>query len=236
MGDVRKPVVLAVCGLKEEARIAAGLGVATLACGGHASELARRLPQTIAELKPVGLISFGIAGGLDPKLATGDVVIGQEIIAGAERWTADAAWTAALRRALPRAVTGAIAGSASALSSAESKAALHAQTGARAVDMESQHVARAAKDYSLPFAALRIIADPAGRALPPAALAGLKPDGGANIPGVLWELLRAPAQLPALLKLASESKQALNALLGSRLLLGPGLGFPDFGKLLLDMA
>lgn len=236
MGDVRKPVVLAVCGLKEEARIAAGLGVATLACGGHASELARRLPQTIAELKPVGLISFGIAGGLDPKLSTGDVMIGQEIIAGAERWTADTAWMAALRQALPRTVTGTLVGSADALSSAESKAALHRQTGARAVDMESQHVGRAASQHGLPFAILRIVADPADRTLPPAALAGLKTDGSPAIAAILWSLLRQPAQLPALLQLAGDSKQALNALLGSRLTLGPGLGFPDFGKLLLDMA
>lgn len=236
MGDVRKPAVLAVCGLKDEEKIAAGLGVATLACGGHADELDRRLPQAVDELKPVGLISFGIAGGLDPRLATGDVVIGQEIIADGERWPVDAAWTAALRTALPHTVTGAIIGSPSALSTSGGKAALHARTGARVVDMESGIVARLAAERGLPFAVLRVVADPADRALPPAALAGLKPDGSPALGAILWSLVKEPRQLPALLQLAGESRRAMSALLGSRLVLGPGLGFPDFGKLLLDMA
>ncbi len=54
-----------------------------------------------------------------------------------------------------------------------------------AVDMESHGAARFAENWGLPFAALRAIADPQHRALPPAAMVGMKPDGSADIKAVL---------------------------------------------------
>ena len=49
-------------------------------------------------------------------------------------------------------------------SGSKAKAALRATTGADAVDMESHIAARYAEQHSLPFAALRVISDPAHRA------------------------------------------------------------------------
>src|SRR5256885_9970689 len=46
------------------------------------------------------------------------------------------------------------------------KAALRLETGAAAVDMESHIAAAYAAEFELPFAALRVISDPASRALP----------------------------------------------------------------------
>ena len=44
------------------------------------------------------------------------------------------------------------------------------KTGAFAADMESHVVARIANERQLPFAVLRVIADPANQRLPPAAI------------------------------------------------------------------
>ena len=57
------------------------------------------------------------------------------------------------------------------------KAALHSETGASAVDMESHIAAAYAAEAGLPFAAVRVISDPAHRALPALARAAIKPNG-----------------------------------------------------------
>ena len=86
-------------------------------------------------------------------------------------------------------------------------------SGAAAADMESHVVARTAAELALPFAILRVIADPAERELPPAALAGMRADGGINVGAVLASLARSPRQLPALIRLAAEAGRARAALL-----------------------
>jgi adenosylhomocysteine nucleosidase len=93
------------------------------------------------------------------------------------------------------------------------------------VDMESHAVATVAVAAALPFLVIRAIADPAGRALPPAALAGLSPTGEARPWAVLAALARRPGQLIALIRLIGDSAAGFAALgrAGSRL--GPRLAF-----------
>jgi adenosylhomocysteine nucleosidase len=93
------------------------------------------------------------------------------------------------------------------------------------VDMESHVVAAVAAAAGLPFLVIRAIADPAGRALPAAALAGLSPDGGTRPWTVLLALARSPGQLIALIRLAGDSAAGIAALgrVGGRL--GPHLAF-----------
>jgi hypothetical protein len=109
------------------------------------------------------------------------------------------------------------------------KQALYAATGAVAADMESHIAARLAAEHSLSFAALRVIADPATRAVPPAALAGLGKDGRVDVWAVLASLARTPGQLPAMIALAAETRRAMAELFRCHRLLGPGLGFFDLG-------
>ena len=61
--------VIAVTSLSIEARIALGPGVSVI-CG-HASQLAARL-QAAIEGGALGIISFGVAGGLASGVAAGD--------------------------------------------------------------------------------------------------------------------------------------------------------------------
>jgi adenosylhomocysteine nucleosidase len=91
--------------------------------------------------------------------------------------------------------------------------------------MESHFAARLALRTGRPFAALRVICDPAERALPPAALVGMKPDGRVDLAALLASLLRNPRQLPDLIRVASDARVALSVLTRCRTVLGPELGW-----------
>ena len=91
--------------------------------------------------------------------------------------------------------------------------------------MESHAVAAEAVAAGLPFLVIRAIADPAGRALPAAALAGLSPDGGARPWAVLLSLLCRPDQLIGLVRLIGDSAAGFAALGGVGSRLGPRLAF-----------
>ena len=214
--------ILAVTGLTREAEIAGIDGVVAVAGGGDALGLARKLEALHGDI--TGVISIGLAGALSPLLKVGDVVIADQIYFGAEKWRCDNLWRVALAAKLPGAHQGALIGSNVILEKSDAKAALYDASGALAVDMESQVAARFAAERQLPLAALRVISDAAGHALPPAALVAMMPDGGIAIGKVLWSLANNPLQLPALIRTGSHSGKAFKELLRCRRSLGRGLG------------
>jgi hypothetical protein len=151
------------------------------------------------------------------------------VVHGGVRYAADPAWAARMRVGMGALDLVTIAGVDRPLTGTTEKRALHAATGAAAADMESHIVARLAGEHGLPFAVLRAVADPAERTVPPAALLGMRPDGSVKIGAVLGSLAKSPGQLPALLRVAADTRRALAALLRCHDLLGPGLGFGDLG-------
>ncbi|HXY98540.1 MAG TPA: nucleoside phosphorylase [Stellaceae bacterium] len=213
----------AVTGLAAEATIARRAGLRAAAAGGGGTRIASLIAGLIAE-GANGLVSFGICGGLDPALASGSLLLPLAVReeTGA-RLPVDRAWHAAVAAALAEAgiaaATGDLLGAAAPAATPERKRALHAG-GAVAVDLESHFVAQAARAARLPFLVLRAVADPAARRLPPAALAGLDDEGHAALGPVLQSLWRQPAQLPALVQIACETKAALRALRRAAPLLG----------------
>jgi adenosylhomocysteine nucleosidase len=185
--------------------------IALLKHTGHLAEAGGGTPAgaTAAVQRLIGqgataIISFGLAGGLRPGLAPGTLIIPTVILDGADRRATDPALNAALRGATGHIITGA----AAIVATAADKAALHAATGADAVDLESVAACRA----GLPFAALRAIADPAERDLPTAALTALTPSGGIDLPRILLNVLRNPAQIPALISVGMDTKRAKTTL------------------------
>lgn len=216
-------------GLVREARIAEGSGVRAIAGGGDGKKLAAELKRLAAE-GAAGLVSFGIAGATDPDLFPGRCVIATEVIQGAVHWVADPAWAAALLGAIPGSDEVRVMGSDHPVTELAQKR-LFWQRGASAVDMETHIVARTAAELGLPFAVMRVIADPADRALPPAARVGLGSDGRADIGAVLRSLLHHPGQLPALLATALEVEAAFRSLkFARRRLPGPGFCFPELKR------
>ncbi|MCI0466858.1 MAG: phosphorylase, partial [Beijerinckiaceae bacterium] len=111
----------------------------------------------------------------------------------------------------------------------------HLETGALAADTESHVAARAAAAHNLPFAAFRVVADPAHRQLPHAALAAIRPDGSIAVGAIAGSLLRDPRQIPQLVRTANDARAAFFALFRGRQLLSGALGFADFGEFLLDV-
>jgi hopanoid-associated phosphorylase len=221
---VSAPIIV-VSGLAREAAIAAGPGIATVVGGGNGQRLARLLDEALAQ-GARGVMSFGIAGGVLPRLASGSLVIAETIVAGEERFAVDIGWRDRLAAGLPQARVAGIAGIERPAADRAAKQAFHAALGVVAVDMESLIAARLAAARNLPFAALRAIADPAERDLPPAALLPLKPDGSPDLSAVLASLMRRPSQFPGLLRLGFDARAAFAALLRARRALGPGLGAP----------
>ncbi len=143
--------VLIVTGLKQEARIAAGPGLTVICSSSNPVQL-REMMISFDPASIRGIVSFGVAGGLNPALKSGDIVVATEIVTADERWTTEAALTENLI-ALPvkrrRTVSGVLAGVEEVVTGQVGKAALRATTGADAVDMESHIAARYATENGL---------------------------------------------------------------------------------------
>lgn len=214
----RRPVLI-VTGLMQEARIAAGPGMIVI-CSSSDPQQLRALLATLDSSTFRGVISFGVAGGLDPSLKSGDVVVATEVMAGDTRFLAGAALneemvaSAALKRR--RIVRGGLAGVEEVVIARAGKAALRSETGAAAVDMESHIAAAYAAEADLPFAALRVIADPATRTLPELAKNAVKPNGDIDLRKVLRGLARNPKTLRALVSTGIDFNRALRSLRGCR--------------------
>ncbi|MFC5356242.1 hypothetical protein [Azospirillum himalayense] len=198
-------------GMALEARLARRSGLPVACAAGDAA--ARVAAHRLLEGGACGIVSFGIAGGLAPDLRPGSLVLAGAVVD--EDGTVHEAcrpWHDRLRHALPQAHPGVVVGVRMPAATFGDKARLRALTGAAAVDLESLAVARACQAWGRPFAVLRAVADPAWRALPSAALAGL--DGAGRVaPGaVLARLAADPRQLAALGRLAWDLGRALAAL------------------------
>ena len=222
MTDHPLPVV-AVTGLAAEARVVGGPGIATVAGGGDPARLALLLRAAL-DRGARAVISFGIAGGLAPALRPGTVLLARAVFDGRRRVAADRAWLEHLARALPHAVLADLAGVDRVVAGIAAKRALHRDTGAAAVDMESHVAGRLAAQHRVPFAALRVVADPADRGLPHAATVGMRPDGSTDVRAVLRSLLDRPRDVPALIRTALDARTAFAGLHRSRASLGEFLG------------
>jgi adenosylhomocysteine nucleosidase len=199
--------VAVVVGLAAEARIARRLGL-PVAIGGGTTEGAQAAACSLMAEAASALISFGLAGGLDPALRPGALIVPATVITGDERYATDAN----LSRMLGGVTDDVVLGAGAIEPSVAEKRGLHQRTGATAIDLESGAVARVAATHGVPFAVLRAICDPAERALPPAALAALDAHGAIGAWRVAASLVARPGQLPALLALAADAMAARRSL------------------------
>ncbi len=203
---------IVVTGLEIEARIARRAGLRALVVGGKPEKRAATIADAIAA-GATGLISFGIAGGLDPKLVPGTVLLPETVHTDrGETFVADEKWRRRLMAQIPSAIPGAIYGGEAVVSRVSDKRILFGRTKALAVDLESGPVARAATAAGIPFIVLRSVADPAHRNLPHAAVLGLNDKGRVAYGAVFGQMVRNLHQLPALLFTAMETRRALTAM------------------------
>lgn len=196
-----------VVGLAAEARLVEALG-AQIAVGGGTSEGARSAAARLGASGVNALISVGLAGGLDPSLPAGCVLVPESVLHGGRSFAADRTLCRMLGGSTPHRLLDAgrvIAGVAE-------KQMLWQRTGCAAVDLESGVVAQLAEELELPFGVLRVICDPARRGLPPASLVALDSDGHVSVAAVLRSIARHPLQVGGLLALAADAARARRGL------------------------
>ena len=222
-----------VTGLRAESRIIeraaarAGHEAPALACAGASGTRAQACATRLIGEGAGLLVSFGLCGGLEPGLRPGTILVAEAVLGGdGTVFATEAARRARLFEALfaagLRPTGGLVLGSDTAVALASEKARLHTKTGARAVDMESHGVARAAQAAGVPLLVLRALADPAERDLPRAALAATARDGGLDYGALAGALLQHPWEIPAMIRLGREASRAFAALERAAALLGRG--------------
>lgn len=199
MGDVALGIV---CGLESEAD---ALGIAGVAISGARPDMAEAQAARLADSGATALLSIGLAGALAPDLSPGDLLVPERILAAGQSFPTDAMLGS--RLGLPVQPV-ALAGADTVVASPTAKARLYKETGAAAVDMESHRVARVAANRAIPFLAIRIIADPADRAIPSAADGAIRIDGSVDVLKTIMRLATRPWQLPALIALGRDSATA----------------------------
>jgi adenosylhomocysteine nucleosidase len=197
-----------VVGLAAEARIAARCGN-PVRTGGGTPDGADAAARHLVGQGVTALVSFGLAGGLDPALRPGTLIIPSVVLSNGDTLSADASLADRFGGFTGHTI---LAGSVVA-ATGSAKRRLFAATQANAIDLESGAVAQIARARELPFVVVRAICDPADRDLPPAALIALDTDGGVGVAAVLRSVLGRPGQISGLLALARDAALARRALI-----------------------
>lgn len=204
--------VLCTSGLAAEARIARAAGFSVVVGAGDRERTANLVERAV--LGANCLVSFGIAGALAPHLRPGDVILSAEVVGAHCRWCGEDGF----RRRVGElalglgAIAGPVLGAAAILATEAKKRQAWQETGALAVDLESDVVAGIAARAGIPFLVVRAIADAAYRELPPAALIPLSLKGRPRFASVFASVMRQPRQITPLIALARETRLALAAL------------------------
>jgi adenosylhomocysteine nucleosidase len=170
------------------------------------------------------LISWGCAAALSASLRPGDLILADELIdtegCRDTKFCVSTDWHNYTKEMLAPFVvvhTGRLAESKSIVASSTKKKQLHSTKGAVALDMESIAVARVAREHTLPFLAIRVIADPVNMNLPRAIDYSLNERGEIVLGKLLLFLFLHPVELPGLIKLGlhfNAAKKTLKSIAG----------------------
>ena len=216
-----------VCALQAEARALRPVSprhaqLASLADGtllavtGMGAVAAAEGARALVRAGVIALASWGLAGGLDPRLAPGAILLPYEVFSCDGLTVATSApWRSRLSDAVQAnhpLATGRLLSSPNAIGSPREKARLFEQTGAAAVDMESVAVGQVASTCAVALIAVRVIVDGARDALPRAVTAAADQAGHLRLGLLIGSLARAPADLPPLLRLAWRYRTASRSL------------------------
>ncbi len=192
-----------------------GLTVRTVGAG--ASEL-DRLDATAGAASPRAVLAVGLAGGCEPSLRPGDVVVGDPVAdqnAGAWSGEADAALRARAVRALDvadlRYRVGPLLTVDTVAATPAEKAGWWRTRGALAVDMESAHVMAWARRAGLPALSVRAIADGPDDEVP-RELLRLVGAGGRVEPRAVAGLIARPALVGAAWRMGRRTRAAMGSL------------------------
>jgi adenosylhomocysteine nucleosidase len=186
-------------------RTVSGMGCAA------AGMAARRLVEAGA----TALVSWGMAGGLDPDLEAGAICLPNEVVASdGMRFATASSWREMLAASIASyqpVASGALLTSLHPVTGVAEKSAVRRKTGAVAVDMESSAVAEVAAASHVPFVAVRVIVDTALDGIPGSVTAAGE-SGQVRLARLLVGLVRSPGEIVPLLRLARRYRAAIRSL------------------------
>jgi len=177
--------------------------------------------MVLGRYRPQFVLSVGLAGALSSECTVGDLVFCEQVYRaepGSEAGTVaepirsdllllETARQAASGRGLP-ARTGSSLTTSYLVAEPSQKALLRQTTGMDVVEMESYWVGRAAQEERLSFLAVRVISDGVGDPVPD--IPGVvTPEGEQRLRQALPYVLRHPASIPHLLRLAGGELRAV---------------------------
>jgi nucleoside phosphorylase len=186
--------------------------------GSRAGEAAATV---LGQYRPESVLSVGLAGALSPECTVGDMVFCEQVYRAEPESEAgrapepvlsdllllETARTAASSRGLSTR-TGNSLTTSHLVAEPRQKTLLRQVTGMDVVEMESYWVGRAALEQRLPFLAVRVISDGVGDPVPD--MPGVvTPEGKQRVRKVLPYVLRHPASIPHLLRLAGGELKAV---------------------------
>jgi hopanoid-associated phosphorylase len=186
-----------------------------MAVSGMGCPAAAAAARRLLDAGATALVSWGMAGGLDPKLTAGTICLPRSVVTeDGGTFSTDHHWREILAAAV--AAHNSIEGgdlltSPISIDDVAGKAAAYLRTGAVAVDMESSGVAAIAAAHRVPFIAIRVIVDTAADELPGAAVEAIQ-SGRVRISRLIVGIVRRPRDIAPLMRLAGRYRAAKRAL------------------------
>lgn len=183
---------------------------------GMGPENAADAAQALIDLNVDALVSWGVAGALDSKLVSGDIILPAEVIGSdQQRYTVNQRWYTALKNKLNKEnmyCGGSIVSAHDVQHDSQKKMLLRQSSQAQAVDMESVAVARVANRENKPYVAIRIIFDTVSMRIPSSSIHATDQYGIVSVPRLIAGLTRHPSELrqyPHLMKSFAKAKKSL---------------------------
>ena len=162
--------------------------------------------RALLENGATALLSWGCAGGLDPKLSSGGLILPKTVIASDQiLYHVDATWHESLCNRLKGHVafhTEPLVESTNAVRTPGEKIILFHETGAIGVDMESAAVGAVAQEARVPFMVVRAVADSADTTIPDSTLNAVDEFGRLSLLKLVQGLAGHPTELLALVRIA----------------------------------
>ncbi|MDB6085998.1 MAG: phosphorylase [Gammaproteobacteria bacterium] len=187
-----------------------------VAVSGMGSSAAEAAARALVDAGAAALVSWGMAGGLDPALHAGTICLPSVVISlDGDAFATDHHWRELLAAAIAArrtVVSGKLLTGGRVIEDVAGKAAAFRKTGAAAVDLESLAVARVAAMHHLPFIAVRVIVDTAGDVLPNAVMAA-SGQGQVQLSKLILGVIRSPRDIAPLFRLAKRYRAASRALI-----------------------
>ena len=184
-----------------------------MAANGPGPNLAASAAKAIKERHELeGLASIGFCGALSPGLHAGDVLLAASLLNG-NVGQADVAYALSVPRSHScerQPVT--LLSIDQVAHTADSKHNLHLQTQADAIEMEASGLAPLARQWQIPFYAIKVVTDTVSESFPLDFNHLRTPEGRFSRSKIIAAALRRPSAIPALINLNRRCTQAATIL------------------------